>query len=587
MAARKALANLLCTEHSNGLEELRHLAAESSLACMREVVDTAKATIKDRTSVPSMKLRALQALDVCVQAGRQDLVVYTAKKVLSRLSQLANSHRDQDNEARGSTLFGTWNAQEAEASCRFFLTLLGCLRAWAQQHPTLAGTESPYKKVYLKLFAKVAFPPVTTREDQELLQAQQEVALARKQLETVSSRTLLAPVIASLRSRLGALEKALQQPSKRAMQVLDTVEALRAVLGRLYERYPEEGAASIVPHSLTPIPEPTPLPPPRSKRSVPTPRALPNEDSEALCALIKQQEDLITQQKAQIQDLQMQLRTLKYAHSPEPPRTERGRRSQLPLNRSLETVRASDCRQSWSEGLHCDHVVNFEQAKSCLIQQSGLLYEGSLRIRYEWTAPKSAVLYVTNCTQEVLTNVMLTGLDPEMECRSVTPHLGPGFETAFELFLQGSKALCWLAAMKVTYCGTVGLCSLNWAFPVGSVQTVTCEEMTAEECAGLWADLRPFQTVRKFAALRSDLKTLQALIRVVSFKGSFQVFSGVDWPSLGSSALLLQGRALGKAVAICVSLSNSSGCAVAVRVANVRLREALAASVEAAIAAVP
>ena len=590
MAARKALANLLCTEHSNGLEELRRLAAEGSLASMREVVDTAKATIKDKSAVPSVKLRALQAIDVCVQTGRQDLVVYTGKKVLARLCRLALSHRDQDNEVRGSTLFGIWNSQETDASCRFFLTLLDYLRSWAQRHPSLAGAESLYKKAYLKLFAKVTFPPVATREDQELQQAQQEIALAQKQLETVAARSVLVPVIASLKGRLAALEKAMLQPSKRAMQMVDTVEALRVVLGRLYERYPEEGAISVLPPSLTPIKEPSPLAPPRCRLGAHTPQLIPKEDTEAWCALVKEQEIIIARQKDLIEDLQIQLRTLRYTHSPEPSRTERSRSSLLrsPLDRSFATLRASDCRQSWSEDLACDSgVINLEQAKSCLIHQSGLLFEGSLRIRYQWTAPKSAVLYVTNCINEVLTNVTVTSLDPEVECRGVTPQLRPKSETDFQLYLHHCKAICWLAAVKVTYSGDVGICSLNLAFPVGPVQAVTCEKQTAEECASLWADLKPFQTVRKFTALRSDLKSLQTLVEVVSFKGSFQVFSGADWPPLGSNALLLQGRALEKAVAVCVSLSNSSGCAVAVRVANVRLREALAASVEAAIAAVP
>lgn len=586
MAARRVLANLLCTERSNGLEELRRLAAEGSFAAMREVVDTAKATIKEKSTVPSVKLRALQALDVCVQVGREDLVAYTAKKVLLRLYKLASYHSEQDNEARGSTLFGTWNTKETAASVHFLLILLDCLRTWAQLHPTLAGSESLYRKTYLKLYAKVTFPHVANLEEQELLQTQQEIALAQQQLETGASRAILAPVITSLKRRLGTLEKALQQPSKRAMQMLDAVERLREVLSRIYERYPEEGVTSVIPAAFVPIPEPSPLQSPKCKPGS-TPQPQLQADTEALLAIINRQELLIAQQKAQIQELQMQIKTLREERTQSPERKMTGRESSsFPLSLDNSFLRASDCRQSWSEDLACDiNAINIPQARSCMLQQSGLLYEGSLRVRFEWRFARFAVLYVTNCINEVLTNVTVFSVNSDVKCEGITPHLRPDTEATFELRLQNSQLPCWLAALKLTYTGTVGLCSLNLAIPIGPTQAVTRTDMTAEECAAVWTELKPFQTVRRIGSLRSDLRSMQALADVISFKGSFQVLSGADWPPLGSSALLLHGRAMEKAVVVSVSLANSSGCAVAVRVANVRLREALAASFEAAIAA--
>ena len=583
MVTRRVLANLLCTEHSNGLEELRGLASHSPVTVVREVVDTAKATIKEKNTAPSVKLRALLALDVCVQAGSTELVVYAGKKVLPRLSRLALTRNELSDEMRGATLFGTWNEKETAASVEFLSTLLDCIQTWARIHPTLEGTESLYRKIYLKLFPKVTFPPSNTSEDEELLQTQQEIQLARNLLETTSTRAQMTPVMTSLKEKLVLLERSMMQPSKRVRQMLNASKSLQETLERFYERYPEERVEKEIPGYLEPIAEPTPLPPPKCNPR--TSQPLTQLDLDSLFEIIKKQEFIIEQQKAEIHSLQTQLRLqpASLMQSIDSFRTKRNEISPLhSLNSSFTT------RENQIEDLAYDsEIVNIEQAKSGLLRQKGLLYDGSLRCQYEWTGYRCAVLKVTNCMNEVLSQVTVVSLEAIVECKGHSEQLRPYRDADFQVRILTCKATSWLASLRINYQGSMGMISLCIALPVGPLQAVTRRDRKPSECAEIWKELKPFQTVRRFNTLRRDLKSMHAVAGVVSCQGSFQVLSCADWPALGKNALLLHAEVGEKPVLVCVSIGENSSHTLAIRLANVRLREALASALEASLVAVP
>ena len=98
------------------------------------------------------------------------------------------------------------------------------------------------------------------------------------------------------------------------------------------------------------------------------------------------------------------------------------------------------------------------------MQQQGQLYEGSLKSRFECVSPSRLNLYLSNSLKEVLTNVSLSSKD--VECGNPLSTLLPATEAIFPIRIH-SKVPCWLAALRVTYTSTVGLCSLSLALPVG------------------------------------------------------------------------------------------------------------------------
>ena len=130
----------------------------------KEVITTIKKAIKDKNTTAVQKLRALQLLHSCVMAANTDFLMFTQKKILSRLTHFASHNKHSKELDRGKDIFGKISAAgpyEQKASEDFLKCLLNYIRTWAEHFGTApGGGQSGFYKAYMKLINDaVAFPP--------------------------------------------------------------------------------------------------------------------------------------------------------------------------------------------------------------------------------------------------------------------------------------------------------------------------------------------------------------------------------------------------------------------------------------------
>ena len=84
---------------------LADLIRTSKLPVCKEVVSQIKKIIKSKSNPPPQKLRALKALNTLMLVGNVNLLIFTGKKIMSRLSILASHKKELSIELRAETIY--------------------------------------------------------------------------------------------------------------------------------------------------------------------------------------------------------------------------------------------------------------------------------------------------------------------------------------------------------------------------------------------------------------------------------------------------------------------------------------------------
>ena len=137
-------------------------AGNSEPAC-KEVISTIKKIIKTRKALPIVRLRALKLHHQCMLTNNVNYLNFAVKKILSRLTILAQHRRSLGTMGRGEDIFGAISLKSEEnkqASADFLVCLLGYIQAWAARFGRYGdGRNTPYLEAYMKLTSMgVTFP---------------------------------------------------------------------------------------------------------------------------------------------------------------------------------------------------------------------------------------------------------------------------------------------------------------------------------------------------------------------------------------------------------------------------------------------
>ena len=150
-------------EHNRVTPALADYIKKARLPVCKEVIKTIKKIIKDKTSPPSNKLRALKLFHACMMVANTEFLVFAQKKVMSRLTILAQHKKQVSDENRGEDIFGNLSLSSQEnkkASEEFLICLLRYIKIWASQFGRGPdGKSSIFYRSYNTLVQNsVAFP---------------------------------------------------------------------------------------------------------------------------------------------------------------------------------------------------------------------------------------------------------------------------------------------------------------------------------------------------------------------------------------------------------------------------------------------
>lgn len=165
------------------------LVTASGRDCLAAVAYV-KRVIKDKSSFPTLKLRALDSLCSAMDSHHAALAAAVAKKLLRRLVLIAQYRKELHSESRGATLFAgrsLSSAEETSASVTFLTHVLTALRSW----PDLRVDDkekAAFREAYRLLLSQgVTFPKENNAEadrkpENSVLKRHKETGVALIQL---------------------------------------------------------------------------------------------------------------------------------------------------------------------------------------------------------------------------------------------------------------------------------------------------------------------------------------------------------------------------------------------------------------------
>ena len=202
---------------------LADLIRTSKLPVCKEVVSQIKKIIKSKSNPPPQKLRALKALNTLMLVGNVNLLIFTGKKIMSRLSILASHKKELSIELRAETIFGKDSASTEEnrnCSIEFINQLLDYIKNWASEFGKAPDrSDSVFFTTYNKLKESGLKFPVkqATRPKEERKASVSKRSSAIDQVEEVitlleesTDRAMIEEYKQMLRSSKLNLEAALQ-----------------------------------------------------------------------------------------------------------------------------------------------------------------------------------------------------------------------------------------------------------------------------------------------------------------------------------------------------------------------------------------
>ena len=135
------------TKKYEGAKQVLEMHVSSSnQKAIEQIVDNIKATIKDEDLQPVRKYQAILLLRDLMRSHNKAFGKYVVKKVLKRLTILAQHKHDTREEAdddRGRDIFGKVKRDQETYSIRFLNTLLSALEEWGKNWPRTP--DGPYK----------------------------------------------------------------------------------------------------------------------------------------------------------------------------------------------------------------------------------------------------------------------------------------------------------------------------------------------------------------------------------------------------------------------------------------------------------
>lgn len=234
---------------------LADLIRSSKLPVCKDVVSQIKKIIKSKSNPPPQKLRALKALNTLMLVGNVNLLIFTGKKIMSRLSILASHKKEYPIEVRAESIFGKdsfSNQENRNSSIEFINHLLDFIRNWASEFGKAPDkSESIFFLTYNKLKESgVKFPikqPTRSKEERKASIPKRpstidQVAEVISLLEESTDRAMIEEYKQILRSSKLELENALQvamtnENSSEIETLLEVIDKITAAL-ESNPRYP-------------------------------------------------------------------------------------------------------------------------------------------------------------------------------------------------------------------------------------------------------------------------------------------------------------------------------------------------------------
>ncbi|OMJ70072.1 hypothetical protein SteCoe_32035 [Stentor coeruleus] len=147
---------------------LADLTKNAKLGVCKDIISQIKKIIKSKSNPPPQKLRSLKLLNACMMVGNVNFLVFTQKKIMSRLGILAGYKKELALELRAESLFGKDSSSSIEnrsASIDFINTLLEYIKLWAAEFGKAPDkSDSIFYTTYMKLKdAGVRFPTKQTQ----------------------------------------------------------------------------------------------------------------------------------------------------------------------------------------------------------------------------------------------------------------------------------------------------------------------------------------------------------------------------------------------------------------------------------------
>lgn len=134
---------------------LADLTKNAKLGVCKDIISQIKKIIKSKNNPPPQKLRSLKLLNACMMVGNVNFLVFTQKKIMSRLGILAAYKKELALELRAESLFGKESSSSIEnrsASIDFINTLLEYIKLWAGEFGKAPDkSDSTFYTTYMKL----------------------------------------------------------------------------------------------------------------------------------------------------------------------------------------------------------------------------------------------------------------------------------------------------------------------------------------------------------------------------------------------------------------------------------------------------
>ena len=113
------------------------------------IVDHVKETIKEDNVEPMRKYQALVMLRDLMKSNNKALGKYVVKKILKRLTILAQHNKSSKDENRGRNIFPKTKKNQQEYGAKFLNTLLLALEDWGKNWPrTIDGPFKDFQNAY-------------------------------------------------------------------------------------------------------------------------------------------------------------------------------------------------------------------------------------------------------------------------------------------------------------------------------------------------------------------------------------------------------------------------------------------------------
>lgn len=131
------------------------LIKTAKLGICKDIISQIKKIIKSKSNSPPHKLRALKLLNSCMMVQNVEFLMFTQKKIMSRLAILASHRKELSLELRSESIFGKESSSSVEnrsASIEFVATLLEYIKLWAGEFGKSPDkTDSVFYITYSKL----------------------------------------------------------------------------------------------------------------------------------------------------------------------------------------------------------------------------------------------------------------------------------------------------------------------------------------------------------------------------------------------------------------------------------------------------